>query len=836
MTLEELQVLITAETKQLNKELDNVKKQLSKTDNEVSKITSSINKTLKTIGATLASLGIASYVRSATKSAMQFEASLQQINRLMGESASTFLQWADTQANAFGFARSEAVQFGAVYANLLSGFSNSTAETMQRTRDLLEASAVVASSTGRTMEDVMERIRSGLLGNTEAIEDLGINVGVAMIESTDAFRRFAGDRSWNQLDFHTQQTIRYFAILEQAAQKYGTELTQNTATRQAQFIAQLKDIRLYLGQAFLPVYNAILPALTSMAQALSTVTRWLAAFSQALFGSNQTTSNIQQQADAVTSVGDAYEETAKKAKKAVAGFDELNLIGGEEGAAGTIGTVGAATPLAAGTDQTGLLAGATERMDEVAVQAAATAAKVKAAFSDMFQSLRSGWNWAVATFGPSLQQALVTIQLELEKWKNQFQLVFDDIMVLGEPFKNWFQNDLIPAWNQGVERAGEIFAGMSESVRQVFDSMWNAVYPIIEKFVTDGLPRFTEFADETGDVFYRIFETVKGTFDDIWQGVVDPVMQLISEIIRDTLDVIFGWWDTWGKDIVGNIRESLDKIKELWNNLWQKFLKPIVTTMLETMKKLWDEHLKGLLKEIGNFVGKLVAAAQDIFNKFIVPIVNWLVKTLGPIFAEIFDGVITIVGNALGSIIDAAKGIIKALGGIVDFIAGVFTADWQRAWNGIKTFFSGIGDAIGSIFKGAINVIIDAMNWLINQINKIKIDVPEWAEKLTGVKSLGFNIPNIPRLEVGTNYVQREGLAYLHEGEAVVPKKYNPAAGGGVTEVQWNEIIKLLRGILEATREGKNIVIPGSTLTKAVVQGIRDQTRRTGVNPLAGTI
>ncbi|RAU92696.1 hypothetical protein DQG13_26970 [Paenibacillus sp. YN15] len=69
----------------------------------------------------------------------------------------------------------EAAMYGAVYANLISGFSRGTEETAQHTQDLLEASAVVASSTGRTME----RIRSGLLGKTGAIEDLGISVNIA---------------------------------------------------------------------------------------------------------------------------------------------------------------------------------------------------------------------------------------------------------------------------------------------------------------------------------------------------------------------------------------------------------------------------------------------------------------------------------------------------------------------------------------------------------------------------------------------------------------------------------------------------------------------------------
>ena len=58
-------------------------------------------------------------------------------------------------------------------------------------------------------------------------------------------------------------------------------------------------------------------------------------------------------------------------------------------------------------------------------------------------------------------------------------------------------------------------------------------------------------------------------------------------------------------------------------------------------------------------------------------------------------------------------------------------------------------------------------------MNKIK--VPDW---VPGVGGKGINIPLIPKLATGTNYVAGEGLAYLHEGEAVVPKKYNPAIGG----------------------------------------------------------
>src|SRR5574343_1356676 len=94
----------------------------------------------------------------------------------------------------------------------------------------MEVTAIVSSKTGRTFEDTADRIRSGMLGSTEAIEDLGIYTQTSMLESTEAFRKFAGDKSWSQLDFQTQQQIRLAAIMEQAYGRYGTELANTTQT------------------------------------------------------------------------------------------------------------------------------------------------------------------------------------------------------------------------------------------------------------------------------------------------------------------------------------------------------------------------------------------------------------------------------------------------------------------------------------------------------------------------------------------------------------------------------------------------------------------------------
>jgi hypothetical protein len=90
--------------------------------------------------------------------------------------------------------KAAAASFSSVYGNLFSVWADQTTNA-ELTNRYLNMTAVVASKTGRTVEDVQERVRSGLLGNTEAIEDLGVFVNVKTIEMTDAFKRMASGKS-----------------------------------------------------------------------------------------------------------------------------------------------------------------------------------------------------------------------------------------------------------------------------------------------------------------------------------------------------------------------------------------------------------------------------------------------------------------------------------------------------------------------------------------------------------------------------------------------------------------------------------------------------------------
>ena len=360
VTLETLQVVMEANTKKFNEEIKKVQNQVkTMTDSvnkQVSKVKSAISSITKSVVGLFALSKVSKYIQNSLQSAMQVEASLQQVARTMGESTQSFLKWAKTNALSFNMAQSDALKFGATYSNLVSSFLSDTNQITGATTELLKASSVIASATGRTMDDVMERIRSGLLGNTEAIEDLGVNVNVALLETTEAFKRLANGKSWNQLSLQTQQQIRLMAILEQTASKFGNEVFQNTNSSLQQLVAILKDVALNLGNAFLPIANVVIPLLSKMAMWLRTVTSYFATFMQTLFGYspkanagiggtvNSTIGQVGNLGDSLDSAGTSADKTKKKLQNLLGGFDELNTISfdtsSDSGSSGT-GGVGA---------------------------------------------------------------------------------------------------------------------------------------------------------------------------------------------------------------------------------------------------------------------------------------------------------------------------------------------------------------------------------------------------------------------------------------------------------------------------------------------------------------
>lgn len=282
------------------------------------------------------------FSKEAGQAATQQEANVQRLIDIYGKASQSVGDFIDSNARALGLSRSMAASVSATYGNLLSVWADQETNA-QLTNSLLNQTAVVASKTGRTVEDVAERIRSGLLGNTEAIEDLGINVNIKTMEITDAFKRIADGRSWQQLNVYEQAQVRTLAILEQSTNKYGTTVAQTSAFTRQQYRAAYEDMQATWGQF---VNTVLLPVLRVVTQIMNIITAGLRAIAgitgKTIESTDGISSSIGGAVDNQNDLTDAIKGTNKELKKSLAGFDEIQILssnttGGGDAGAGAVG-------------------------------------------------------------------------------------------------------------------------------------------------------------------------------------------------------------------------------------------------------------------------------------------------------------------------------------------------------------------------------------------------------------------------------------------------------------------------------------------------------------------
>lgn len=807
VTLETLQVVMEANTKKFNEEIKKVQNQVkTMTDSvnkQVSKVKSAISSITKSVVGLFALSKVSKYIQNSLQSAMQVEASLQQVARTMGESTQSFLKWAKTNALSFNMAQSDALKFGATYSNLVSSFLSDTNQITGATTELLKASSVIASATGRTMDDVMERIRSGLLGNTEAIEDLGVNVNVALLETTEAFKRLANGKSWNQLSFQTQQQIRLMAILEQTASKFGNEVFQNTNSSLQQLVAILKDVALNLGNAFLPIANVVIPLLSKMAMWLRTVTSYFATFMQTLFGYspkanagiggtvNSTIGQVGNLGDSLDSAGTSADKTKKKLQNLLGGFDELNTISfdtsSDSGSSGTGGVGAGASGLDFGSlgnwdgydlgepDTSGIVRAA-EKVKEVLRNIARFISENKAIILAIIGGLVAG----VATYlgvmalGGTVGDVIAAFQLLPVFIAEACSGVIGSVVGLVTGI-SW-PAVAIAAVIAGIVASFIYLWQTSDDFRQSLIEGWNNLVSIITPLVQSVVAIFKTL----GDMFWTFLKPIVIIFADFFVTCIDNIVQVVMSF---------------------------------WNNV----LAPFVQFFADCVKKLVDgiaeiwASWKPTIERIGNIL-------IIIWNTTLKPFINWL----GGVFIDAFRN----LGSYIKPILDDLK---RAFSGLVDFITGVLTGNWRKAWQGIVDVFGGVFGGIVNIAKSPLNAVISLVNSAISSLNRISVSIPSWVPGFGG-KSFGISIPKIPMLARG-GMIGSPTLAMIGEAgynEAVVPLDRDAKAVSMIAELLAE---KMPQGASSGNSDSFGggdliLMIDGSVIGKVALQQLRKMQRQ----------
>lgn len=285
--------------------------------------------------------------------------------------------------------------------------------------------------------------------------------------------------------------------------------------------------------------------------------------------------------------------------------------------------------------------------------------------------------------------------------------------------------------------------GLLEQIIPVVVDLVNMVLPFIVDLVNTLLPFLVDIIRQLLPFIQQILTTLLPVLMDLLNMLLPPIMQIIQKLLPVLLEILI--------PVLGLLAPIID------------LLQPIIDLLMLIIDPL--------IKIITAIIPPLVLLLTGLIKAVLAPLTDafkWLGKVIGEYFTNAFEKIQPVI-KFFRTIIDS----------LVQFINDIGNGGWKKAWDGWKSNLKNIADGFVAIVKQPINTIIDLINNFINGLSKMKI--PDWVPGLGG-KSI--NLPTIPRLKVGLDYVPYDEFpALLHKGERVLTKQENSALaiGGGIT-------------------------------------------------------
>lgn len=243
---------------------------------------------------------------------------------------------------------------------------------------------------------------------------------------------------------------------------------------------------------------------------------------------------------------------------------------------------------------------------------------------------------------------------------------------------------------------------------------------------------------------------LRPVIEKLWFDVIKPCGQRIGKIVEDIGLIMQKFWDEHAEPIFAGLTEAWEKYKQNLEKAWKTVIKPIWDKFMEIVDELWDEHLKPFYEHYADFVGDLIEGALKIYNEAIAPLIGWIIDELGPVYTEKLGKIMEDAGNHFGNMVDAADELLGALDGLIDFLVGSFTGDWELAWQGCVDIFDHLFGGLALLIKDPINAVIDVLNRMLQNIED-KIN-----SYISLINSIGLNVqkvdlPEISHVDVNTD-------------------------------------------------------------------------------------
>lgn len=315
------------------------------------------------------------------------------------------------------------------------------------------------------------------------------------------------------------------------------------------------------------------------------------------------------------------------------------------------------------------------------------------------------------------------------------------------------------------------------------------------------------------DAANRAMNNAKFALADVGESVQISLLPFF-EMAIDALKSFKGWWDSLDQGtknwiitlagIAAVIGPALVVIGTLMSSVTK------ITAGVKDLATVWSGLGKLFGLSGGWFavaviaIAALVAGLVWAYNnvEWFRNGVNAFFQGVSDIAVEVFNFMGGYISNIFGGIIqnfqnffDAGKRIFT---GFIDFITGIFTGDWERAWNGVVNIFGGIFDGIAAMAKAPFNGMIGLINAFLGGLNNIKI--PKW---VPGVGGKSFSISTLPYLADGGHVLNGQAIV----GEAGPELLTNKNGKTTVTPLSDEEKRKGIGGKIQPSKVEQHIHI-----------------------------
>ena len=411
------------------------------------------------------------------------------------------------------------------------------------------------------------------------------------------------------------------------------------------------------------------------------------------------------------------------------------------------------------------------------------------AISAVMTGVREGFE-NLAQYSTSTNRSLSMLMSSLTRLKNAFATAFAPILDVVAPILSRFI-DMISMAATAVGQLMAALTGKSTFTRAV--AVQEDYAASLEdsasaaKDAEDAMKGYLSPLDEINKISTKDDDKSGGytgpSVGQMFEEVpVNPKILALAEKIKNLFQPIIDAVARLKGPVMGFLSAVGDTV--LW--LYETILKPILTWLISSA-----------LPRIIDILGKVL--------EVLTVIIDWINANILPVIEPIITALVNLI-------IGVGDGIITIFDGIAEFLLGVFTGDWNRAFAGLGQIFSGFGQIVNSIcnfiqtvletfdgwlqrvfttdWRKTFGVLGDVLNGFFSGVQSI------W----NGIKTFFEGIITFLTGAFSGNWRQAwEGIKQIFSGiwQTLV----------GVVKTPINTIIGLINGMISAIVSGLNAVI-----------------------------